>query len=258
MKCVILAGGVGSRLFEETKIKPKPLVEIGRKPILQHIIKYIASSNIKEFIICLGYKGNLIKDYFVELASKKYSFKYNKKDSSIIFLNKDLKNVKITFIKTGLNTGTGGRLLKIKNKLKQNDNFMMIYGDGLHNIKIDKLIKQHNKTNAKITMCITRPKNRFGLAYCRGTNLVSFNEKKNINKNDNNWINAGVFVINYEVLNYIPNFSTFFEHAPIQKFIKLKKVKVFKHSGFWACMDTLKDKIELNKLYKKNPEGIFN
>ena len=256
IKCVILAGGVGSRLFEETRIKPKPLVEIINQPIILHIIRHIKKFNINEFIICLGYKGNLIHDYFLNFAKKKYNFEYSKKTSTLIFLNKDLKNLKITFIKTGIKTGTGGRLLKLKKKFNVKENFLMVYGDGLYNLNINKLIKQHLLTKTSVTMSITRPKNRFGLAKSSGENLISFNETKTINKNDNNWINAGVFMVNYKTFKYIKDYSCFFEHEPIQKLIKKREIKIFKHNGFWACMDTLKDKIEINKIYKKKPSWI--
>ena len=252
LKCIILAGGVGSRLFEETKVKPKPLVEIGSKPIILHIINYLKYFKIKEYIVCLGYKGELIKNYFLNLAKKKYKFEFNQKEQSIKFLNKDLKDLKIFFLNTGIKTGTGGRLLKTKKKFTKNDNFLFVYGDGLYNIKIQKLIKQHLETKKVATMTITRPKNRFGLAHSVGKKLVSFNEKKTTDRN-NNWINAGVFILNYQVFKYIKNFSTFFENEPVQRLIKKNQINIFKHSGFWACMDTLKDKIELNKIYKNNP-----
>ena len=251
LKCVILAGGVGSRLFEETKVKPKPLVEIGNEPIILHILKYINEFGIKEFYICLGYKGNLIQKYFLKYAiQKKIKFLNNK--NTIIFLNKNLKNVKINFIKTGINSGTGGRILKLKNKFYKNENFLLVYGDGLYNIKIDKLFNQHINTKTSVTMTITRPKNRFGLAHCSGNKLIHFNEKKTIDKN-NNWINAGVFIVNQKIIKYIKNYSIFFENEPIQKLIKQNEIRVFKHNDFWACMDTLKDKIELNKIYRSNP-----
>ncbi len=255
-KCIILAGGVGSRLFEETKIKPKPLVKIGKYPIILHIIKYIKYFSVSEFYICLGYKGSLIQKYFEDYA-KKYKIKYLKKKNSIIFFNKKLKNIKIYFIKTGIKTGTGGRILKIKNKFDRKDNFLLVYGDGLYDIKIDKLIKHHLKSNVALTMTITRPKNRFGLALCQGNNLISFNEKKTTDHR-NNWINAGVFVTDYSIFKYINNYKTFFENEPVQKLIKKKQVKVFRHNGFWACMDTLKDKLELDKIYKNNPPWVID
>jgi len=253
-KCVILAGGVGSRLFEETKVKPKPLVEIGNEPIILHIINYIKKFEIDEFFICLGYKGNLIANFFLEYVIRK-KIKFIKDKNSITFLNKNDKNLKIYFIKTGIKTGTGGRILKLKSKFTNKENFLVVYGDGIYNIKINKLINQHLTTKKIVTMTITRPKNRFGLAYCLGNNLINFNEKKTTDKN-NNWINAGVFAVNYKIFKYIKNYSVFFENQPIQKLIKKKEIKVFKHYGFWACMDTIKDKIELNKIFKSNAPWI--
>lgn len=255
-KCIILAGGVGSRLFEETKVKPKPLVEIGNTPIILHIINYIKKYKINEFFICLGYKGNLIHNYFIKYAQKK-KIKFTRTKNSITFVNKSLKNIKIYFIKTGIKTGTGGRVLKLKNKFHNTENFLLVYGDGLYNLKINNLLKQHLNFKKTVTMTITRPKSRFGLAHCRGNNLINFNEKKTTDKN-NNWINAGIFVINYKIFKYIKNYSTFFEDQPIKNLIKNKQIKVFKHYGFWACMDTLKDKIELEKIYKTKAPWITN
>lgn len=255
-KCVILAGGVGSRLFEETKVKPKPLVEIGNQPIILHIINYIKKYKINEFFICLGYKGNLIHEYFLNYAMKK-KIRIIKTKNSITFFNKNLKGIKINFIKTGIKTGTGGRILKLKNKFHSSEDFILVYGDGLYDLRIDKLLKQHLKDKKTATMTITRPKNRFGLAHCRGSNLVNFNEKKTTDKN-NNWINAGIFAVNYKIFKYINDYSIFFEDQPIQKLIRKKQIKVFKHYGFWACMDTLKDKIELEKIYKIKAPWITN
>ena len=255
-KCIILAGGVGSRLFEETKIKPKPLVEIGKQPIILHIINYIKKYKINEFYICLGYKGHLIHKYFLNYALKK---KINtiKSKNSLTFQNKNLKNIKINFIKTGIKTGTGGRILKLKNRFHKEENFLLVYGDALYNVKINKLISQHLKMKKNVTMTITRPKNRFGLASYRGNNLTNFNEKKTTDVN-NNWINAGVFVVNFKTFKFIKNYSIFFENEPIKKLITKKQIKVFKHFGFWACMDTLKDKIELNKIFKTKAPWIKN
>ena len=206
-KCIILAGGVGSRLFEETKIKPKPLVEIGKEPIILHIIKYIKKFQINEFIVCLGYKGDLIRKYFLNYASKnKIKIILNK--NQILFLNKGLSGIKISFVKTGIKTGTGGRILKLKNKFQKEENFLLVYGDGLYDVNLNKLIKQHYKSKKIVTMTITRPKNRFGLAYCKGNNLVSFNEKKTTDRSDN-WINAGIFAINSQIFKYIRDNSTF-------------------------------------------------
>ena len=199
-----------------------------------------------------GLQRRINKKLFFKFSKKKYQFNFNEKEQSIIFLNKELKDIKIIFLKTGIKTGTGGRLLKTKKRFSKNDNFLFVYGDGLYNVNIQKLIKQHLETKKIATMTITRPKNRFGLAHSNGKKLVSFNEKKTIDRNSN-WINAGVFILNYQVFNYIKNFSTFFENEPVQRLIKKSEINVFKHSGFWACMDTLKDKIELNKIYKKKP-----
>lgn len=256
-KCVILAGGVGSRLFEETEIKPKPLVEIAKKPIIFLIIKYLLKKKIFNFYICLGYKGELIIDFFIKI-SKKIKSEFNSKKKIIFFKEGKLKGLKIKFIKTGLKTGTGGRLLKIKNNIDKNENFLMVYGDGIHNVNVNKLLDKHSNSNKIATMTIVRPKNRFGLAYFKKNSLVSFNERKNIDKTSQNWINAGIFCLNEKVFNFIDKSSQFFEEQPLQKLIKKRQINIFKHTSFWACMDTLKDKIDLEKKWKNREFNINN
>lgn len=251
MKCVILAGGVGSRLFEETRVKPKPLVNILNNPIILLIILYLKKYDVCEVYICLGYKGNLIEKFFLNYVRKyKIKYFYSIAEKSLLIKSGKLKNMKIIFCKTGLNTGTGGRLLKIKKYFNNGDNFFMLYGDGLTDLNLKKLEKFHVNQNKTATMTIVKPKNRFGLAFCRGNKLISFNEKKRREKDTKNWINGGVFCLNYKIFDYINDFETFFEHNPIQKLIKKNEINIFKHVNFWACMDTLKDKLELESQWR--------
>ena len=255
MKSIILAGGAGSRLFEETRIKPKPLVNILNKPIILLIILYLKKYDVDEIFICLGYKGKLIEKYFFDYVKKnRLKFEFNEKKKVLFIKSGKLKNIKINFCKTGLNSGTGGRLLKIKNKFEKDDNFFMVYGDGVADLNLKKLRKFHLKNNKIATMTIVKPKNRFGLAFCKGNKLISFNEKKRNEKDTKNWINAGIFCLNYKIFSYIKNSRTFFEHEPIQKLIKKKQINVYKHTGYWACMDTLKDKLEIEKQWRAKHE----
>jgi len=253
MKAVILAGGVGSRLFEETRVKPKPLVNIKNNPIILLIILYLKKYHVREIFICLGYKGKLIKKYFDEYVKKnKLNYEYNNSKKILHIKDGKLSGIKINFCNTGLNTGTGGRLLKIKKFFNKDDFFFMMYGDGLTDLNLRELKNFHLKKKKIATMTVVKPKNRFGLAFCRGDNLISFNEKKRREKDTKNWINGGIFCLNYNIFNYIKNFDEFFEHKPIQKLIKKNQINVFKHMKFWACMDTLKDKLELESQWRSN------
>lgn len=225
MKVVILCGGKGTRLSEETKVIPKPLVQIGNKPILIHIINYYKYFGINEFIIATGYKGTLIKKYF------------NKKQ------NKD----KITIVNTGLNTMTGGRLLRLKNFFKKNENFMLTYGDGLSNINISKTLKFHLKHKKIITISAVRPSVRFGELTINQSTVVDFQEKTQTKAG---WINGGFFVLNQKIFSFLKNDNEMLEKEPMTKLVKKKQVKAYRHHGFWQCMDTLRDKNYLNKLWK--------
>ena len=232
MKVVILCGGKGTRLSEETKVIPKPLVQIGNKPILIHIINYYKYFGINEFIIATGYKGTLIKKYF------------NKKQ------NKD----KITIVNTGLNTMTGGRLLRLKNFFKKNENFMLTYGDGLSNINISKTLKFHLKHKKIITISAVRPSVRFGELTINQSTVVDFQEKTQTKAG---WINGGFFVLNQKIFSFLKNDNEMLEKEPMTKLVKKKQVKAYRHHGFWQCMDTLRDKNYLNKLWKsKNTPWI--
>ncbi len=223
MKVIILAGGFGTRIAQAAG--PKPMVKIGGKPIIYHIMKYYESYGFKEFVIALGYKANLIKK---EL--KKYKFQ-------------------IEFVDTGLNTMTGGRLKRLKRFIK-NERFMLTYGDGLSNVNLNKLLKFHIKSKKLATVTAVHPPARFGEIIIKNSNVKEFNEKTT---SKTQWINGGFFVFEPEVLNFIDNDSTPLEGKPLSRLTKKKNLAAFRHEGFWQCMDTMKDKIFLENTWKKNP-----
>ena len=225
MKIVILCGGLGSRLSEETKIKPKPMVHIGKKPILSHIMGIYNYYGFNKFILALGYKSNYIKNYF---------------------LNKNFKE-EIKMIYTGKDTKTGGRLLKLKKYLINEKTFMLTYGDGVSSINITKLVKFHKSHGKIATVTAIRPPVRFGELKISKNTVMSFKEKPQATSG---WINGGYFVFNSEIFKYIKNDQTMLEKEPLQKLAKLGQLKAFKHQGFWQCMDTLRDKELLDKIIK--------
>ena len=227
MKIVILCGGLGSRLSEETKIKPKPMVKIGNKPILSHIIGLYENFGYNDFILALGYKGNYIKNYF----SKK-----NRGGS------------KLKLVDTGAHTMTGGRLLKLKKYFDKNETFMLTYGDGLSNQNMKKLLNFHIRNGKIATMTAVRPPARFGELKLKNNKVIKFEEKPQVSKN---WINGGFFVFNYKIFSFIKNNKTMLEREPLEKLAKNGELAAYKHYGFWQCMDTMRDKILLNNLWKK-------
>ena len=226
MKVVILAGGFGTRLSDYTKDTPKPLVRIGKFPIIIHIMKHYYKYGYNNFYVALGYKGNEIKKYF-----KKKKFKW-----------------KVNLIETGKNTMTGGRILRMKEELKDNT-FLLTYGDGVSNVNLNKLIKFHNKNKKMVTLTAVRPPARFGAIKIKNKLVYSFKEKSKL---DEGWINGGFFVINPEFISFIKNDKTYLEREPLEKASKLKQLIAYKHTGFWQCMDTKRDKLLLEKFYKKN------
>ena len=226
-KIVILCGGLGSRLAEETKLIPKPMVKIGNSPIISHIIKIYENYGFKNFILATGYKSKILEKYFIKK-----------------------KNVKCVF--TGDKTLTGGRLLRLKKYFKKNENFMLTYGDGLTNQNIKKLFKFHLNHKKIATLTAVKPPARFGALSLQFNRVSKFEEKPQLSKN---WINGGFFVFNYQIFNLISGDRIMLEREPIISLVKLKQLMAFKHHGFWQCMDTLRDKELLEKMikYKKNP-----
>ena len=224
MKVVLLAGGFGTRLSEYTKTMPKPMINIGGKPMLLHIMKLYAKYGFKDFYIALGYKGEMIKKFF----NKKF-FDWN-----------------INLIETGRNTMTGGRLKRLKKHIGK-ETFMMTYGDGLSNINLKKLLKFHKKNKKLVTLTAVRPPARFGGIKFKGHHVSYFKEKSKL---DEGWINGGFFVMEPEFLKFIKDDNTYLEREPLEKVTKKRQLVAFRHKGFWQCMDTKRDKDILNTVLK--------
>jgi glucose-1-phosphate cytidylyltransferase len=248
MKAVILAGGFGSRLSEETENKPKPMVEIGGKPILWHIMKIYSYYGINDFIICCGYKGYVIKEYFNNyfLHTSDVTFSMPK---NIMEVNRNnTESWKITLVDTGDKTMTGGRLKRVQNYLKDDEAFCFTYGDGLGNINITNLIAFHKSHGKLATLTATRPQARYGALKLGANDKVDYFEEKP--EGDGSWINGGFFVLNPKVIDLIENDQTIWEHGPLIKLANKGQLFAYKHNNFWMPMDTLRDKFLLNELWE--------
>ncbi len=247
MKAVILAGGFGSRLSEETENIPKPLIEIGGKPILWHIMKIYSSYGINDFIVCCGYKGNLIKEYFNNYFLYQSDVTFTINDNSMSVNRKGVEKWKVTLVDTGQNTMTGGRLKRIKEYLKNEKIFCLTYGDGVADINISKLIAFHKKHGKLATLTATRPQARFGAIKINSNNQINNFEEKP--RGDGSWINGGFFVLSPKVIDIIKDDKTKFELEPLASLAKKGQLFAFKHDSFWMPMDILRDKNHLNNLW---------
>ncbi len=246
MKVVILAGGYGTRLSEETILKPKPMVEIGGRPILWHIMTHYSKFEFNDFVILLGYKGYIIKEYFVNYFLHNSDFIVDLGTNNVEILNKQNLNWKVTLVDTGLKTMTGGRVKKIQNYIKEKT-FMLTYGDGLSDINIKDLIKFHKSHGRLMTMTSSQPDGRFGAISLEGDRVKQFIEKP---KGDNSWINAGYFVCDKKVFDYIEDRENeILEKTPLENLAFNKQLYTYKHKGFWMPMDTLRDKIKLEEMW---------
>ena len=250
MKAVILAGGFGSRLSEETTLKPKPMVEIGGKPILWHIMKIYSAHGINDFVILLGYKGYYIKEYFANYFLHQSDVTIDLKENSIEVINNSSEPWKVTLLDTGLDTMTGGRIKRAQ-KYLGDEPFMLTYGDGVADINIKDLLKFHKSHGKLLTMTSAQPDGRFGALDIDDKNKVhEFKEKP---KGDGSWINAGYFVCEPGVLEYITEGdSTIFEQSPLKKMAENGEIYTYKHDSFWMPMDTIRDKNVLNDLWLNN------
>lgn len=237
MKTVILAGGLGTRLSEYTKTIPKPMVKIGRYPIIVHIMGHYMKYGFKKFIIATGYKNEVFKKYFKGFKKDGAEFNYK------IFK----QNCQITLVNTKLKTLTGGRLKRLQKYLKNDKSFMFTYGDGLSDVNLKKLLKFHNKHKKMLTVTAVRPPARFGELTIKKNQVTNFKEKPQVNTG---WINGGFFIANKEFLNTIKNDYTILEKTPLEKASKKNQLFAFKHYGFWKCMDTKRDKDILEKIVK--------
>ena len=249
MKVVILAGGLGTRLAEYTELIPKPLVKIGSMPIIWHIMKFYSQQGYNDFVIPLGYKGELIKEFFLNLKYFQSDFTIDTSNGKIELHQNNSENWKITLVDTGLNTMTGGRLLKLK-KYIGDDRFFLTYGDGLANININNLLNFHLKNKKIVTITAVRPAARFGEIEISNVNnnVTSYKEKPRV---ENGWINGGFFVCEPELFEYLNDDNTILEHEPLQQICLENQLVAYKHDGFWQCMDTLRDKEILEKKLKK-------
>lgn len=247
MKVVILAGGLGTRISEESHLKPKPMIEVGDAPILWHIMKYYSSYGFNEFIICCGYKGYVIKEYFADyyLHRSDVTFDFANNNEMIIH-NNVAEPWKVTVVDTGLHTMTGGRLKRIQ-KYVGDQTFMMTYGDGVSDIDLDALLEFHRVHKRAATLTAIQPGGRFGVLDIDDNEIVrQFSEKA---KEDGGWINAGFMVLEPEVFDYIEGDDTFFEKEPLENLALDGKLAAYRHEGFWKCMDTMRDKGMLDELW---------
>jgi glucose-1-phosphate cytidylyltransferase len=244
MKVVILAGGFGTRISEESHLKPKPMIEIGNEPILIHLMKYYASYGFDDFIICLGYKGYVIKEYFnnLHLHHSDVSFDFSENGKKNYFNSKTYK-WKVTLIDTGLNTMTGGRIKRIQSYIN-GKTFMITYGDGLSDINLKSLLDFHMKKNTKLTITAVNPDGRFGLLGIKNDLIYKFHEKP---KTEDGWVNGGFMVADKAIFDYIEDDMTILERKPLETLANEGQLSAFKHSGFWQPMDTLRDKQLLEK-----------
>ena len=249
MKTVILCGGLGTRLSEETQLKPKPMVEIGGKPILLHIMKIFEKHNIQDFHLALGYKADFIKDYFLKYNSLNNDFSVNLKSGKIEFNDIIEENWNINLTDTGLNTMTGGRLLRLKENFKNEETFMLTYGDGVSNVDLTRLLKFHKSHGKIATVTAVRPPVRFGELIINDNKVEEFAEKPQAGKG---WINGGFFVFNKEIFNYIEDDSIMLEREPLEKLSKMGELMAYKHDDFWQCMDTIREKEILEGLLNSN------
>ena len=239
MKVVILAGGLGTRISEYTNAIPKPMIQIGKLPILLHVMNIYIKFGHYDFIIAAGYKRKIIEKYFKNFR------KEGKQFNQVIFK----KNCNITILETGKNSMTGGRLKRVSNFIEKNENFMFTYGDGISNVNLKKLQKFHHKNNKLITVTAVRPPARFGEIELKKNIVKSFKEKPQVNYG---WINGGFFIAKKEFIKFIKNGSSILEKEPLEKATATKQLNAFKHYGFWKCMDTKRDKDELEKLIKQS------
>jgi glucose-1-phosphate cytidylyltransferase len=248
MKVVILAGGMGTRISEESHLKPKPMIEIGEKPILWHIMKIYGHYGCRDFVICLGYKSYVIKEFFEHffLHNSDVTFDFQSGQEQKIIHNYHAEPWSITLVETGRDTLTGGRVKRVRSYLDEQP-FLLTYGDGVGDVDIGELVKFHKSHGKLATVTATQPSGRFGSLALSGTNVTSFQEKP---KGDGAWINGGFFVMQPEVLDYIEGDDTVLEREPLERLAREGQLMAYKHHGFWQPMDTLRDKNYLEDLWK--------
>lgn len=249
MKVVLLAGGFGTRISEESHLKPKPMIEIGGMPILWHIMKSYSKYGYNDFVICCGYKQYVIKEYFANYYLHNCDITFDFRDGNNIEIHNNMSEPwKVTLVDTGLNTMTGGRIKRVR-KYLDDEPFMVTYGDGVSDINISELVKFHEKHGKIGTMSAVQPEGRFGVLDIENNQINAFREKS---KDDSGWINCGFMVMNPEIFDYIEGDTTIFEKEPLEGLAKDGQLMAYKHNGFWQCMDTLRDKEKLEKMWSSN------
>jgi len=247
MKVAILAGGLGTRLSEETVVKPKPMVEIGGKPMLWHIMNIYASFGYKEFVVALGYKGEMIKDYFLNYHFRAHSLTVKLKSGEVAIHNGAGEDWIVHLLDTGSETQTGGRIKQLASFIGK-EPFMMTYGDGVANVNIPELIKFHHDHHKLATLTAVRPPARFGQLVFDGDQVARFEEKPQVGEG---WINGGFFVLQPEIINYIKGDSSYWEREPLEKLSSDGQLAAYRHENFWQCMDTVRDVQMLEKLWQE-------
>jgi len=245
VKVVILAGGYGTRLSEETVLKPKPMVEIGGHPILWHIMNHYSHYGYNDFVIALGYKGHVIKEYFLNHHAMNSNFTIDLSNGELIFYDKSSYDWKVTLVDTGESTMTGGRLKRLISYL-DNQPFMLTYGDGVSNVNIHKLVQFHHTHKKLMTITAVHPKARYGELEVDNDFVLEFHEKPQFNKS---WINGGFMIMNPQCLDYIDGDQTVLEKEPLENIAKQRQLMAFSHKGFWQCMETQRDMKYLNELW---------
>ena len=247
MKAVILAGGLGTRISEETHLKPKPMIEIGGKPVLWHIMKIYAHHGINEFIICCGYKGYIIKEYFANYFLHMSDVTFDMRNNSMEVHQQSAEPWRVTLVDTGDNTMTGGRLKRVAPYLAGDDAFCFTYGDGVSDVNITEVVEFHKRQNVKATLTATLPPGRFGVLELENSKVLSFKEKP---KADGGTINGGFFVLSPSVIDYIDGDNCVWEQSPLETLAREGQLAAYQHPGFWQPMDTLRDKTHLEELWQ--------
>jgi glucose-1-phosphate cytidylyltransferase len=247
MKVVLLAGGLGTRISEESHLKPKPMIEIGGRPILWHIMKIYSQYGLNDFIVCCGYKSYVIKEYFANYFLHLSDVTFDLKNNKMEVHHNESEPWKVTLVDTGEDTMTGGRIKRVKKYIGDED-FCLTYGDGLADIDIPKLLEFHKSHGGLATLTAAQPPGRFGALATKGTVIESFKEKP---MGDGNWINGGFFVLNSKVIDLISGDTTVWEKEPLEKLAESKQLHAFQHSGFWQPMDTLRDKNQLEQMWSE-------
>jgi len=247
MKTVILCGGLGTRLSEETHLKPKPMVEIGGRPILWHIMKMYEAHGVSDFMLALGYKGEMVKDYFLNYHTRQSDLTVHLRNGSVDYENPDVEDWRVSLIDTGSSTMTGGRLLRLKGALQSDGTFMLTYGDGVSDVDITSLLTFHRSHGRLASVTAVRPSARFGGMQIDKGEVVDFEEKP---QSGEGWINGGFFVFEPGVFDYLKDDSTVLEQSPLETLVHDGQLMAYEHSGYWQCMDTIRDRDALRALWE--------